>query len=112
MNLYLRDGQEMEDDFTEQDARQAWFQNRGELMRGFPPAPVPFGLVHFEPDLFASVASIHVLRLRLADLQFARSEFDTDAHWHRDKGRPEQAEKFERLAGNVRTVINELEGGI
>jgi hypothetical protein len=110
MNLYLRDGQEMEDDFTEQDARQAWFQNRGELMRLCPPNPAPFGLFHFEFDRFESLPEIRSMRLSLTDLRDGRGEFMVIASWHRDKGRSELAEKFERLQANVNVIINELKG--
>jgi hypothetical protein len=112
LNWYLLYGQEMSDEpFTEEDARQAWFQNRGELMRLCPPNPAPWGLFHFESDRFENLSEIRGMRLQLRDLQDARGEFMADASWHRNQGRLELADKFERLRSNVITVIGELEGG-
>ena len=111
MNLYLRDGQDMGDEpFTEADAREAWFRNRGELMRLCPPNPVPHGLFHFEFGLFENLPDIRALRLTIRDLQYGRAEFMEHASWHLSQGRPELAAKFERLRTNVNAIISELEG--
>ena len=112
LNWYLLYGDTMssEASFNEEDARSAWFRHRAEIMRSSPPGPTPFGLSHFESDRFERLAEIRGMGLELAGLQDVRGEFMSVAFSHQHQGRLELADKFERLRGNVNTVIEELEG--
>jgi hypothetical protein len=113
LRWFLLTGGTMSDDesFTWEAARAGWFLHRDELLRSSPPGPTPYGLSCFESDRFEFLAEIRSMHLELAGLHDVRCEFECLASMHRHQGRVDQADKFELLAENVRTIISELEEG-
>jgi len=95
---------------SDEAARHAWRRHRDQIMAWCPPGGAPYALMTFDAPIFETTAGIRSLRLELPGLHDARREFEDMSLLHRTQDRVELAEKFEKLAENVRTVIGEFEG--